>query len=90
MLSPPSTALRDQLPPPPDDLIPAEQIARMTGYAQPSRQLRELQRQGFWRARRAKVTGEVILERPHYDQVARGLPTAPGQAPHTPKLRRVK
>lgn len=74
----------------PADILPAEEIARMTGYTQPARQLAELHRQGFWRARRARVTGEVILERPHYDQVCRGLPTAPGQALHTPKLRRVK
>lgn len=57
-----------------DDTIPAEQIERMTGYKQAARQLTELHRQGFWRARRARVTGEVILERPHYDAVSAGLP----------------
>lgn len=76
----------------PADILPAEEIERMTGYSskRPGLQLAELHRLGFWRARRAKVTGQVILERPHYDQVSRGLPAASGQAPHTPKLRRVK
>lgn len=54
------------------DLLPAEEIQRMTGYKRPGDQLSELHRQGFYRARRAKVTGEIILERPHYDAVCAG------------------
>jgi hypothetical protein len=55
------------------DLIPAEQIQQLTGYKRPADQLRELLRQGFYRARLAPVTGHVVLERPHYDAVAQGL-----------------
>lgn len=69
------------------DTLPADEIQRMTGYKRPADQLRELHRQGFYRARRAKVTGEVILERPHYDAVAMGL--QPGARPQVraPRLR---
>jgi hypothetical protein len=64
------------------DILPAAEIQRLTGYKRPSDQLRELHRQGFYRARRAKVTGEVILERPHYDAVAAGLqPRTSGRQP---------
>jgi hypothetical protein len=70
-------------------LLKAE-IERLTGYKRPADQLRELHRQGFWRARRAKVTGEVVLERPHYDEVSRGL-SQPSRRPQvrTPQLRAV-
>jgi hypothetical protein len=70
------------------DTLPAEAIEQLTGYSRkrPSLQLRELHRQGFYRARRAKVTGEVILERPHYDAVSAGLPS-PQVAVRVPKLR---
>lgn len=69
------------------DTLPADEIQRMTGYKRPADQLRELHRQGFYRARRAKVTGEVILERPHYDSVCAGL--QPGTRPQVraPRLR---
>ena len=74
-----------------DDTLSAETIERLTGYKRPADQLRELHRQGFWRARRAKVTGEVILERPHYDAVAAGLqpgtPPASRSQVRPPKLR---
>ena len=68
-----------------NDILPADEIQRMTGYKRPADQLRELKRQGFWRARRAKVTGEVILERPHYDAVASGVDS--GQPSHKPQVR---
>lgn len=64
-------------------ILPAEEIQRITGYKRPADQLRELKLQGFYRARLAKVTGEVILERPHYDAVASGL----GQAANRPQVR---
>jgi hypothetical protein len=78
-----------------DDILPPEAIQRITGYKRPADQLRELRRQGFWRARRARVTGEVILERPHYDAVAAGLqpsaaPAAGPQLRKPPSIRRVK
>lgn len=76
------------------DLLSPEAIERLTGYKRPADQLRELHRQGFWRARRAKVTGEVILERPHYDAVATGQQqgSQPAHRPQvrTPQLRAVR
>jgi hypothetical protein len=73
------------------DTLPAETIERLTGYKRPADQLRELHRQGFYRARRAKVTGEVVLERPHYDAVSMGLQTGtqPANRPQVrpPRLR---
>lgn len=48
------------------------ELMAITGYQRPACQLRELHRQGFWRARRSKLTGKVILERTHYDAVCRG------------------
>jgi hypothetical protein len=53
-------------------LLTAEELSDLTGCRQPSRQLAELHRQGFWRARRAPITGRVILERAHYDAVCAG------------------
>lgn len=49
------------------------EIVSLTGYKRPADQVRELHRQGFHRARRAAVTGDVILERVHYDAVCAGL-----------------
>ncbi|MCE2659517.1 MAG: DUF4224 domain-containing protein [Rubrivivax sp.] len=63
-------------------LTPHE-IAELTGYTQPSRQLAELRRQGFYRARR-NVLGNVVLERGHYDAVVAGRDLPP---PLTPQLR---
>lgn len=71
------------------DLLPADQIQRMTGYKRQADQLRELHRQGFYRARLSKVTREVILERPHYDSVCKGEGMAAND-PGTPKLRKPK
>lgn len=55
------------------DLLLSEAEIRKVcgGYVQPAKQLAELQRQGFYRARRAR-TGEVILERAHYDAICAG------------------
>lgn len=74
------------------DLIAPEVIQRITGYKRPADQLRELHRQGFYRARIAKVTHEVVLERPHYDAVAAGQGSAANQdhRPTVRPLRRVK
>lgn len=57
-----------------DDIIltPEELVQVTGGYRQPFRQLQELHRLGFYRARRSKVTGEVILERAHYEAVCSG------------------
>lgn len=44
-----------------------DEICRLTGYTQLGRQLAELHRRGFWRARRGRVG--IILEREHYRAV---------------------
>jgi hypothetical protein len=64
-----------------------QEIAELTGYRQPAAQLAELHRRGFWRAYRSRL-GTVILERAHYEAVARGE-TAPKPAPRLrqPNLR---
>lgn len=67
-------------------LSPAEVAAASGGYKRPAEQLRELHRRGFWRAYRSKVTGEVVLERPHYDAVAAGLEQGQRQE-NRPKVR---
>lgn len=73
------------------DLISPEVIQRITGYKRPADQLRELHKQGFYRARIAKVTHEVVLERPHYDAVSAGQGSASNEhRPTVRPLRRVK
>lgn len=71
------------------------EIQRVSGgYKRAGDQLRELHRQGFYRARIGKVTREVILERAHYDAVCAGTGPAnqetfrPQVKP--PSLQRVK
>lgn len=66
-------------------LTPDELVA-LTGYRQPSRQLLELHRQGFSRARRGSV-GQVILERAHYEAVSSGRVAANDPGRPRPKLR---
>jgi hypothetical protein len=70
-------------------LSPEEVVQAAGGYKRPGDQLRELHKRGFWRAWRSKVTGEVILERPHYDAVSAGLPDTAGQ-PNRPQVRAPK
>jgi hypothetical protein len=53
-------------------LSPAQVRAVAGGYKRRSDQLVELHRQGFYRARIGKVTGQVILERAHYDAICAG------------------
>lgn len=54
-----------------DDIIPAAQIERMTGYVLPCKQIEALHARGFVRAYRNR-RGVVILEKSHYDAVTRG------------------
>lgn len=68
------------------EVIDTPTLIKLTGYRQPAKQLAELHRQGFWRARRCPVTGHVILERPHYDAVSRGSDQTPSI--DRPKLHR--
>lgn len=74
-------------------VLSAAELVRLTGYRRPGDQLAELLRRGFNRARRSRCTGDVILERAHYDAVCagglRGLPAAeerPKVIPPTLKL----
>ena len=70
-------------------ILDADELESVTGYKTPKRQVKVLHRQGFYRARIA-VTGNVILERAHYDAVCAGeipakAPTV--RNPFTPQLR---
>lgn len=56
-----------------DIRLSPEEIHAITNYRQPCKQVEELRRQGYYRARRAPITGEVILERAHYEAVCAGL-----------------
>ena len=59
------------------------EIEQITGYKRPADQLVELHRQGFFRARRAPVSGHIILEREHYTAVCHGAKTPQ----HQPRVR---
>lgn len=51
-----------------------DEIVEITGgYTQPARQIEELHRQGFVRARRGAASGRVIVERAHYEAVCAGI-----------------
>jgi hypothetical protein len=52
--------------------LEAQEVEAITGYKRPSDQLEELHRQGFYRARRSRTTGNIILEREHYTFVCIG------------------
>lgn len=74
--------------PMPDLLLTADELAALTGYRQPAAQVAELHRQGFWRARRLPTTGAVVVERAHYEAVARGeASAAPRPTVKPPALR---
>ena len=68
-------------------ILTPEELRQITGYTQPSVQLRELHRQGFNRARRDRL-GRVVLERAHYDAVCAGHSELPAPTLHItgPKL----
>lgn len=65
-------------------LSPDELRELTGGLSQPAAQLRELRAQGYFRARRSKVTGQVVLERAHVEAVNAGRATI---EPPAPKLR---
>lgn len=67
--------------------LSADELFALTGYKRPADQLTELHRQGFYRARRAPVTGDIILERDHYLAVCAGPRQLPGHRQRQPKLR---
>ena len=68
-----------------DLLVPPAEIERLTRYKQPSKQVQELKRMGYFRARRAR-DGAVILERGHYDAVCTGQAHR-GTTDNAPQLR---
>lgn len=63
------------------------ELQRVTGYLRPAEVLRELLRQGFYRARMSPRDKRVVLERPHFDAVCAGA-LKPTDAPRV-KLRAV-
>ena len=63
-------------------VLTLEELLAITGYRRPGDQLRELHRQGFHRARRSRVSGRIILERPHFDALCAGADQT-----HEPKVR---
>ncbi len=69
--------------------LTAEEIREVTGYARPADQVAELQRLGFTRARRCRVTGRAVLERTHYESVAAGQLADRRPQVRPPKLRAV-
>lgn len=71
----------------PEILLTPAEVEALTDYRQPAAQLAELHRQGYWRARRARMTGRVLLERAHYEAVARGADQPPSTAGRAPRLR---
>lgn len=73
-------------------ILLATEIEQITGYKRPLDQLAELHRQGFYRGRRSPTTGQIILERAHYDAVCAGVRPANEPRVHVPqpKLRQPK
>ena len=65
-----------------DLILSADEILHITRYKHAAKQLAELHRQGFARARMAR-DGSVILERPHFVAVCAGQVSAPER----PKVR---
>ena len=53
-------------------ILSAAEVEALTGYRRADKQLGELHRQGYWRARRSPTSGAVILERAHAEAVQRG------------------
>lgn len=54
-----------------DPVLGYTELVKLTRYARPGDQLRELHKRGFHRAYRAR-DGSVVLERPHYEAVCSG------------------
>ena len=69
-------------------ILSSDELAGVTGYRTPKRQLEELHRQGFYRAR-ISAAGNVILERAHYDAVCAGDKPAKEPTVRNPFLRLV-
>lgn len=83
---------RQPVAPQPESIIMLpDELVELTGYRQAGKQLEELRRQGFWRARIRPVTGGVLLERDHYRAVCAGVDgSRPQPKLRTPQLRPVQ
>lgn len=75
------------VPSPPGILLSDAELIELTDYRQAAKQVEELRRQGFWRARRSPATGRVILERVHYEAVCAGDSARPRPQVKPPKIR---
>lgn len=65
-----------------------DELRTLTGYAQPSRQIKALHKLGFFRARLSPGNGGIILERAHYLSVVEGRVGVPSaSARPRPKVR---
>lgn len=73
-------------PVPSSIILSDAELVAITRYAMPSKQLAELHRQGFYRARMGRVGG-VLLERAHYEAVCAGQQIAKSPQVRPPKLR---
>ena len=67
-------------------ILTVDEVAAVTGYRKPKRQLAEMHRQGYYRAR-IGATGNVIVERAHCDAVAEGAKPAKEPTVRNPFLR---
>ena len=67
-------------------LMTPDEVHALTGYRRPAQQQAELHRLGYWRARRAPITGRIVLERAHYEAVCAGADRGPA-ANSTPRQR---
>ena len=66
------------------------ELQALTGYKRAKEQIPELHRQGFFRARQARSTGAVILERAHYESVCAGHTAANETRMKEPMVRRLR
>ena len=73
---------------PPAIVLSEDELRTITRYRQPSRQLNELHRQGFHRARKGRFGG-VLVERAHYEAVCAGRVAVNAPQVKPPKLRMV-
>jgi hypothetical protein len=64
-----------------------EELAAITGYEQPCKQLQTLKARGFYRAYIARKGG-VVLERTHYESVTRGQDDKPVKSANINFMRR--
>ena len=63
-----------------------DELVELTGYRSKAKQLEELQRRGFHRARRG-ASGRVVLERDHYHAVCSGTAAPQGPQVKPPRIR---